>query len=159
MFCPKNLLKRLPDFDDEEAEQAALAHALAFPQALRALSFLMGWGKPDLAARLVIERHGQWSGAAWHILPDVAKALDPDHALAASVLYRALAEDILTKARSKAYGQAARYWKALERLSADADVDPARPLPYPLHVDWRGTLTATHKRKEAFWSLVAKAKG
>jgi hypothetical protein len=39
----KAFLKRLPDFDDVEAEEHALTHALTYPSVHQALLFLTSW--------------------------------------------------------------------------------------------------------------------
>jgi hypothetical protein len=49
-------LKRLPDFDDIEAETKALDHAKRFGNILQALSFLVSWPALDRAADLVLQR-------------------------------------------------------------------------------------------------------
>ena len=47
--------------------------------------------------------------------------LEPDHPVAATILYRALLDDILDRARSPAYRHAARYLEKLDALSAYKD--------------------------------------
>jgi len=67
------------------------------------------------------------------------------------VLYRALIDDILARARSPAYGHAARY---LTRLDTLADRNK-RVLPgFPDHAAYKAELQRTHGRKTGFWSLV-----
>lgn len=143
-------LARLPDFEDEEALERALAHALAFRNPLAALDFLVRWPRLDLAARLVIERRSAWDGRHWEWLSPAAEALAEDHPLAASILYRALLDDILTRARSPAYGHGARHLAMLDALAsrlAAGDLDP-NPAAY------RAALRKAHGRKVGFWSLV-----
>jgi hypothetical protein len=82
-----------------------------------------------------------------------AEALESGHPAAAAVLYRALVDDILTRARSPAYGHAARY---LARLDALADQMGSTP-GLPDHETYRATLKAVHGRKMAFWSLVSRS--
>ena len=43
-------LKRLPDFDDIEAEERAMAYAMAHPSLLHALQFFLGWPALERAA-------------------------------------------------------------------------------------------------------------
>ena len=50
----RDYLKRLPDFDDVEAEERALAFVQASPNFHEALSFLVHWPDLDRAARLVV---------------------------------------------------------------------------------------------------------
>lgn len=143
-------LARLPDFEDEEALERALAHALAFKNPLAALAFLVRWPRLDLAARLVTERRAAWDGRHWEWLSPAAEALAEEHPLPASLLYRALLDDILGRARSQAYGHGARHLAALDALASrlapgDLDPDPAT---------YRAVLRKAHGRKIGFWSLV-----
>ncbi len=77
---------------------------------------LLEWPRLDLAAKLVIEHRGEWDGSQYYMLPPAAEALQHDHLLAAVILYRALLDDMLARARSKAYSHAARYLKKLDAL-------------------------------------------
>ncbi len=145
-------LKALPDFEDMEAEDRAMAVALAHDNTMAALHFFLSWPRQDLAARLIIERHSGWDGQDWHILPKVADLLQHEHPLAASVLYRALLDDILARARSKAYSHGAKYLHRLDQLAAEAHTDPAPPEDFILHPAYREKLHADHGRKTGFWA-------
>ena len=80
-----------------------------------------------------------------------AEALEHRHPAAATVLYRALIDDVLARARAAAYGHAARY---LARLDALADrVEPASGLAD--HAAYRAALKQAHGRKATFWNLVS----
>ena len=52
-------LRGLPDFEDVEAEDRAMAHALAHPDRHLALAFLVAWPNLEAANRLVRAHHGQ----------------------------------------------------------------------------------------------------
>ncbi len=65
-------LKRLPDFEDEEAEQRALAHAAIYPDFHRGLHFLATWPAPAAAASMVLARHGELNGDHYWYLTDTA---------------------------------------------------------------------------------------
>lgn len=151
------LMKALPDFDDIEAEAAALSRAMAHPDALAALQFFQIWKRPDLAAELVIRRRKDWKGSDWHILPTLAESLEPTSPLAATILYRALLDDILARARSKAYPHAARYWARLEALAPEAEATTARPDDVVTQAVYEASVRAAHGRKAAFWYLVEDA--
>jgi hypothetical protein len=73
--------------------------------------------------------------------------------LAASILYRALLNDILARARAKAYGHAARHLAKLNRLSnrISSEVLPAGMDDHQAYCD---ALRKNHGRKTAFWSRV-----
>lgn len=145
-------LEGLPDFEDMEAEERALALAADHADADAALSLLMGWPRHDLAARLVVARRDHWSGRDWHTLPRVANELQHEHHLAATILYRALLDDILAGARSKAYGHGARYLSHLTRLAPPAD--PLRPEGMADHAGYVVGLERAHGRKTGFWRNV-----
>jgi hypothetical protein len=61
-------LKRLPDFDDIEAENRALDYAEKYKGLLQALSFLASWPALDRAANLVINRAEELHGDHYEIL-------------------------------------------------------------------------------------------
>ena len=145
-------LKRLPDFEDMEAEERALALAAGHANTDAALVFLMGWPRHDLAADLVVARRDHWSGRDWYTLPQVADDLRHEHPLASTILYRALLDDILARARSKAYGHGARYLAALTELAPLTD--PLRPEGLPDHAGYVAGLERDHARKTGFWGRV-----
>ncbi|WP_232631841.1 DUF6880 family protein [Methylobacterium sp. Leaf118] len=146
----RDYLARLPDFEDEEALERAFALAAGRKEASHGLHFLLVWPDLDRAARLVLDRRADWSGRDWAVLAPAAEALEPDHPLAASVLYRALIDDILERARSNAYGHAAR---DLARLAALAEeIEPGSLKPD--HAAYVAGLRRAHGRKYGFWALV-----
>jgi len=57
-------LKRLPDFDDIEAEERAMSYTLRCPSVHRALAFLVSWPALDKAAadlhRLTCQCRSKW---------------------------------------------------------------------------------------------------
>jgi hypothetical protein len=148
----REYLKRLPDFEDIEAEERALTLAAGHANADAALRFLMGWPRHDLAADLIVARRDHWLGRDWHTLPQVADELRDQHPLASTILYRALLDDILAAARSKAYGHGARYLAALTELAPLAD--PLRPEGLPDHADYVAGLERGNGRKTGFWGRV-----
>jgi hypothetical protein len=146
----RDYLARLPDFEDEEALERALAHVASRKDPHGGLYFLVRWPNLDRAARLVLDRREEWSGRIWEVLAPAAEALEPDHSLAASVLYRALIADILERARSPAYGHGARYLARLAELARDL----APGALTPSHSDYVAQLRKAHGRKSGFWSQV-----
>lgn len=147
----RDYLARLPDFEDEEALERAFAHAASRKDPHGALSFLIRWPNLDRAARLVLDRRREWSGRIWELLAPAAEALEPDHPLAASILYRALIDDILERGRAPAYGHGARHLARLGELSrelAPGDLSPS-------HEAYAAGLRKAHGRKSGFWSQVA----
>lgn len=143
-------LGHLGDFEEFDVLDKAFAHVLGAQQKYRALSFLLSWPRLDLAAKLVVERRCDWEGRHYEILAAAAQTLEPDHPLAATILYRALLEDILDRARSPAYSHGARYLKRLDALSEGED--PTWPIDSQR--TYRLALQKKHGRKSGFWSLV-----
>ncbi len=148
----RDYLAKLPDFEDEEALERAFELAEQRKDPHFGLYFLLGWPNLDRAARLVLARRTEWSGRNWEVLAPAADALAPDHPLAASLLYRALIADILERARSNAYGHAARDLAKLATLAEE--VEPGRLEPD--HAAYVAGLRKQHGRKYGFWQLVEK---
>ena len=147
-------IARLPDFAEFDVLDKAFAHAIAFEQKYRALAFLLNWPRLDLAAKLVLDRRAGWEGRHYEPLLAAARQLEPDHPAAATILYRALLDDILDRARSPAYGHAARYLKKLAALAAHDGAASS----IASHETYRAALAKKHGRKTGFWSLVKEGK-
>jgi hypothetical protein len=146
----REYLEHLPDFAEFDALDRAFGHAAGHPQHYRALGFFLAWPRLDLAAKLVLDHRDTWDGRHYGALVPAAEALEEKHSAAAIVLYRALIDDILARARSPAYGHAARYLARLDDLAGRAE--PASDLD---HDSYRARLKQAHGRKAGFWSLVS----
>lgn len=143
-------LKKLPDFDDFEAEQRALDHALAFGDVHQAMAFLVAWPDLQRANQLVVGRAGALDGDVYELMSPAAEALDGKYPLAATLLRRAMIDFILGVARSSRYKHAARH---LDNCRAAA----ARVAEFgrvPDHLAYEQSLRATHGRKAGFWQEV-----
>ena len=143
-------LLKLADFDDVEAEQRALDHALGFGDAHQALAFLVAW--PDLrrANQLVLARSQALNGDLCELLSRAADALHSRYPLAATLLRRIMIDFTLRTARSARYRHAARH---LDDCRADA----ARVEDFgsvPDHPAFERALRAAHGRKVGFWQEV-----
>jgi hypothetical protein len=143
-------LKRLPDFDDVEAEQRAIAHALTFPDVLNALSFLIDWPAHEPAAKLVQARLAELDGRHYQTLGRAAEHLADKWPVAATLLYRALVSSVLERGFSKGYKYAARDLSsaamAARRLPPDSGI--------PDQAEFVASLKSKHGRKYGFWTLV-----
>jgi hypothetical protein len=143
-------IAQLPDFAEFDVLDKAFAHAMGCKQKYSALAFFLDWPRLDLAARLVVDRRAEWEGRHYAPLVAAAETLEPNHPAAATILYRTLLDDILDRARSPAYGHAARYLQKLDALAghevAAVSIDP--------HSNYRAGLAKKHGRKSGFWSLV-----
>jgi hypothetical protein len=105
----RDYLKRLPEFDDFEAEERALGYAERYGSFLQAISFLVSWPALERAARTVIRRATDLEGNYYEILSPAAEALAAKYPLAATLLLRAMIDFSLTQARASRYGHAARH--------------------------------------------------
>ncbi|WP_429599600.1 DUF6880 family protein [Sphingomonas zeicaulis] len=144
----KAFIKRLPDFDDIEAESQALAYAYRFPDFHQALSFLVEWPAIDDAARMILARHAELNGDHYWLLGPAAEAMEQHHPLAATLLLRAMIDFSLDKARYKRYPHAARHLQTCSHLDSKIN-------DYAEHADhqtYMVGLKARHGRKSGFWN-------
>lgn len=148
----RDYLKRLPDFDDMEAEERALAYAAEFGNAVLALNFLMGWNALPQAAALAIARQRELDGAFSELLIGAAERLSDRFPLAAMVVLRVVIDWVLGRARSAQYGQAAELFVECARLDAHVD-DHGDIAPHARFAAW---VHEAHGRKIAFWAGVAR---
>lgn len=114
-------LRKLPDFDDIDAEERALDHAIRYPSVHQALTFFIAW--PDLrrAGRLVIDRASELDGNLYEVLAPAADVLEPTSPLAAVILRRAMIDFTLVNARATRYRHAARHLAECASLAARID--------------------------------------
>lgn len=110
-------LRRLPDFDDVEAQDRAMAHAQTYPDFAQALRFLVEWPAPAEAAALVQARSGEIDARDPELAEAAAGLLAARHPLAASLLLRALAADTLRWGRADRYRDAERQVAELAALA------------------------------------------
>jgi thioesterase domain-containing protein len=143
-------LKALPDFEDFQAEQKALAIAAQHDSAELALEFLVGWPALDRAATLVRDRLGALDGRAYEILRPAAEALEEKYPDAATLLYRHLVDSVLDRASTRQYPYAARdlvsATSVAGRLPPDAQIESG-----PAYL---AKLRRQHGRKHGFWALI-----
>ena len=146
----RSYLKRLPDFDDMEAEEIALEHALHYSSVHQSLEFLMAWPSFDKAAELVVTRSVELDGTHYEILTHAADELMAKHPLASTLLRRALIDFALEKARSKRYKYAALHLQDCETLSRSIEDFGS----FETHDNYQRRLMSEHRRKSMFWELV-----
>ena len=140
-------LKRLPDFDDDEAEGRALTHVQQYANFHHALWFMIEWPAFDRAAELVVARYGEIDGNNYGLLTPAADALEQSHPLAATLMLRAMINYSLDKAKSTRYGHAARHLQTCEYLAKRIEM-------FGDHADhdaFVAGLRLQHGRKSGFW--------
>jgi len=143
----KAYLKRLPDFDNDEAEERAFAHAGTFADFHQGLGFLIEWPAPEAAAKMILARHSELDGDHYGRLTDAAEALEVKYPLATTLALRAMIDFALDKARAKRYPHAARHLHTCAELVRRIE-------DYNGHTDhdtYVATLKAKHGRKSGFW--------
>ena len=142
-------IKRLPDFDDIEAEERALHFALKYPSFHQALAFLIDWPANDLAAAIILARCNELDGDRYWLLTPVAEVLEERQPLAATLLLRAMIDLSLDAAKYKRYGHAARHLQTCQHLAGRID-DFAGHVS---HTDYVADLNQRHGTKSGFWKV------
>jgi len=148
-------LKKLPDFEDVEAEERAMRHALGFRSFPAALDFLRIWPDQARAARLVLTRATEIDGNLYYLLEPAAQLIEGKHPLAATLLRRAMIEDTLNGAKSSRYKHAARH--LLECSSLASSIQDFGT--FETHETFASRLHAKHGRKAGFWAQIAELSG
>ncbi len=140
-------LKRLPDFDDIEAEDAELDHVKAWPDANAALGLLTGWPSLERAAHLVIDRVREMDGNDAERLTYAADRLSSRYPLAALLLQRQIVEARLASFSEAAHEAAVLPFLEAESLARHID-DFGRHEPHDV---WRKKLENVYARRTVFW--------
>ena len=136
---------------EEEVREILRDQALSYVDA----AFLIEIQRYDAAGAYLIDRADKLDGDNYDLLLPIAELMEATaHPLAASVVYRALLESILKKARSKIYHYAVWYLKKLDLLATTVSdwcqIDD--------HSTYFEQLQAKHNRKTSFWSKYGKAR-
>jgi hypothetical protein len=143
-------IRRLPDFDDEEALDQALVYAQDYPDLTKAITFLIDWPAHKQAAARIIKDGDQLDGNAYDWLSELGKTLEDNHPLAATLVRRAIVAFTLTNAKTKRYKYAARHIRACAKSAAHIDDWHG----HDDHETWLTPLMAEHARKFGVWDLV-----
>ncbi|MGQ3291572.1 MAG: DUF6880 family protein [Shinella sp.] len=146
----RTYLRQLPDFDDIEAEEKAIAYAQTFPDVHRALVFFLHWPNPAGAAKLVGRRRVELDGDRYELMTPAAEVLAEKHPLGATTVLRAMIDFTLDNARSSRYKHAARHLVECSSLARRID-DYGSAGSHDAYV---AGLKHRHGKKHGFWSLV-----
>ena len=144
-------LRKLPDFEDMEAEERALDHVERSENVMHAITFLVSWPALDRAARLIALRAAELDGDLYEVLSPAADALAGKYPLAATLLLRAMIDFTLAKARSSRYRHAARHF--MECASLASSIPELGT--FETHAAYASRLKAKHGRKSGFWDLIS----
>jgi hypothetical protein len=146
----REYLRRLPDFEDFEAERGALNYVSSAANVHAALAFLVEWPAHERAARLVLLRIKEIDGDRYELLNPAASALEAKYPLAAVLLRRALIEVTLHKGRATRYKHAARHVREIDSLNSQIkDYEK-----FETHEQFMERLRKVHARKTGFWPLL-----
>jgi hypothetical protein len=140
-------LKRLPDFDEVEAEERAMKHTLGYRSFAAALAFFTEWPDQARAAELVLTRTSEIDGNLYYLLDPAAQLIEGKHPLSATLLRRAMIEDTLDGSKSTRYKHAARHLLECQSLAAGMK-DFGQ---FETHEAFVSRLRAKHGRKTGFW--------
>jgi hypothetical protein len=143
-------LRRLPDFDDLEAEERAFEYVQTFPSIHQALAFFMRWPSPAEAAKLVMRRRVELDGDFYELMTPAAEVLCEKHPLAATIVLRSMINFTLESARSSRYRHAARHFAECASLALRIDDFGTAES----HDAFVADLKRHHGKKHGFWSLV-----
>jgi hypothetical protein len=144
-------IRRLPDFDDIEAEDKAFAYAQAFPNVHDAVAFFLRWPALCEAAKLVTRRGAELDGNLYELMTPTAEALATRHPLAATIVLRSMIDFTLDMARSSRYRHAARHFAECAALAPYIDDFGTAGS----HDTYMTELKRVHGKKHGFWSLVS----
>ncbi len=112
-------------------------------------TFLLQTDRIADAERYLLAHTAQFNGDLYSTLMPLAERLDQaGRLLVASLIYRALLDSILRRAKSKYYHHGVRYLKRLEVLAPDI----AEWGTFTPHRDYFRELKQVHARKSSFWS-------
>jgi hypothetical protein len=143
-------LKRLPDFDDMEAEEKALDQVAGHRNMMQALEFFRLWPAPARLARLVEARYKSIDGNDFERLGAAVPVLAEKYPLAATLVLRAMILDTLEGSKSLRYKYGGRHLRACTNLAAEIADWGA----YDSHETFLTSLKKLHGRKYGFWAEV-----
>lgn len=142
-------LKRLPDFDDMEAEEKALSYVAAYPDAHQALRFLLTWPNLEKAARLVVSREKDLNGEDYELLSLAADTLRNSFSVAAIIALRTMINFTLDWSRAARYRHTARQLSELETISSNiTDYGSIEP-----HQAYVTKLKTRYQARSKFWKI------
>jgi hypothetical protein len=143
----RGYLKKLPDFEDINAEDRAMAFVMAAPDLHAAIKFFIDWRSPARASELLLKRHHELDGNLFEYLTPTAEALAENFPLAATLALRAMIDFTLRHSKSRRYAHCARHLETCAALAAQiksfGEFEP--------HEGYVARLKKDHGRKYGFW--------
>lgn len=146
------LLEVAPDDERQLILAQAVDKARSAPTLSLAIDALLALEAWDEARERLLGDASGLSSVMYPTLIRWAEAFERGgQPLASALCYRALLEDILDEGRTRAYGHAARYYRALGKLDAGIDDYHGR-VDHQAYEAW---LREQHGRKRSFWQRLA----
>lgn len=139
-------LKKVPDFEDFDAEQRAMDHA-SRADVHQAMAFFLVWPALDRASKLVIDRTAELDGDRYELLSPAAGELEEKYPLAATLIRRAMIDFTLDRVKATRYRHAARHLVECASLALRIEHYGS----FPNHETYVGGLRVAHGRKAGFW--------
>lgn len=146
----RGYLRKLSDFEDEEAQKRAFDYVQSVEECHSALAFFISWPALDRAARLVFERSRELDGNIYELLTVAAEKLAGKYPLAAILLLRTMIDYSLKNAKTTRYRHAARHLMDCSSLS----VSISDFKKFESHKVFLDRLKKEHGKKLGFWSLL-----
>lgn len=146
----RGYLRKLSDFEDEEAQKRAFDYVQSGEECHSALAFFISWPALDRAARLVFERSRELDGNIYELLTVAAEKLAGKYPLAAILLLRTMIDYSLKNAKTTRYRHAARHLMDCSSLS----VSISDFKKFESHKVFLDRLKKEHGKKLGFWSLL-----
>jgi hypothetical protein len=146
----RGYLRKLSDFEDEEAQKRAFDYVQSVEEYHSALAFFISWPALDRAARLVFERSRELDGNIYELLTVAAEKLAGKYPLAAILLLRTMIDYSLKNAKTTRYRHAARHLMDCSSLS----VSISDFKKFESHKVFLDRLKKEHGKKLGFWSLL-----
>lgn len=119
-------------------------------------AFLIEVGRLDEAERYLLDRAALLDGDYYGSLVPLAEAMEAcQRPLSASLMYRALLDSILRRARSTIYGHGVRYLRKLDLLATTITDWQGQPG----HDAYLAAIRQAHGRKSSFWARYGEGVG
>jgi hypothetical protein len=140
----------LPATEHSALRTRACLDAKSNPHVATAAEVLFALQEPCLAEQLIVDRASELDGRNYVLLTFLVETARANGRwLAATMIWRALLDAILTRGYSKAYGHAARYLRELRGTASQIEDFHG----HPTHADYERSLRIVHGRKASFWRL------
>lgn len=159
------LFNKLPDPDSilrEYQETGTVSRFDRFLEAIieavptspvAAVRFFLGLSLYERAAQTIIDHQEDFLKEPWGFLAKTAGILEREEPIAASLLCRAIVQQILELGESKDYARAAKYFAEFCRLSSTWDNKEELVSGVVSPEDYIAALKTRHGRKTNFWTM------